>query len=167
MGEDDGAVTITAVIPALFQLGLAAVLVVTGFMTLGQDYVYAGRDISGTAHFVGFAFVVVAVPLALVGVANGFGRVVVDAGGVRMRTVHTRRHAKWDELVGIDFGRVPFVGTAVVFRTEQGAPFGTGILRVRRRGNVFELAVALDRFDHDELAGERLRRYLDSNGLYA
>ncbi|MFN8105024.1 MAG: hypothetical protein U0U69_11230 [Acidimicrobiia bacterium] len=167
MGNDEASVTITAVVPALLQLALAAVLVVTAVMTLGQDYVYAGSDVSGAAHFTGIAFIVAAVPLTVVGIANLLARVVVDTDGVRMRTALARRQARWDELVGIDFGRVPLVGTAVVFRTEDGAAFGTGVLRVRRRGNVFELAEALDSFHRDDLAGERLRRYVDSSGLYA
>lgn len=160
-------ITITAVISGLTQLGLAAVLLVTASMTLSQDYTYAGQDVSGAAHATGVAFIVVAVPLALVGVANLVGRVVVDAGGIRVRTLVMRRKAGWDDLVGVDFGHVRLVGTAIVFRTERGDSFGSGILRVRRRGNVFELATALDRFGQDVLAGERLRRYLDSNGLYA
>lgn len=164
---DDPTVTITAVVAATLQLGLAAVLVVTAVMTLGQDYVYAGQDVSGAAHFMGVAFVVFAVPLCVVGVANLVGRVVVGESGVRVRTLLTVREAAWDDLVDIDLGRVPFVGVAVAFRTEHGDTFGSGILRVRRRGNVFELAAALDRFGRDSLAGERLRRYLDSNGLYA
>lgn len=160
-------IAITAQIPAVLQLGLAAVLAVTGAMALGEDYVYQGVDVSGPAHVMGALFCVAAALLALVGGANLAGRVVVDADGITVRTVRGRRRAAWPELVGIDFGRVPFVGDAIVFRTERGDAFGSGILRVRRRGNVFELAEALDRFGEDGLAGERLRRYIDSNGLYA
>ncbi|MBX7161247.1 MAG: PH domain-containing protein [Acidimicrobiia bacterium] len=164
---DEDAVTINALVPAALQLGLAAVLAVTAVMTLGQEYVYAGSDVSGAAHFMGYVFIVAAVPLALVGVANLVGRVVVDRRGVRVRTLLARREVAWDDLVGVDLDRVPFVGTAVAFRTETGDLFGTGVLRVRRRGNVFAFAEGLDRFDQDDLAGERLRRYLDSNGLFA
>lgn len=167
MTPDDDAVTITAAVPAVMQLGLAAVLVVTAVMTLGQDYVYAGDDVSGPAHFMGFVFLVAAVPLVAAGVANVVGRVVVDGNGVRVRTVLARREAAWDDLVAVDLGRVPFVGTAVTFRTGSGGELGSGVLRVRRRGNVFALAAALDRFGHDDLSGERLRRYVDSNGLFA
>lgn len=165
MGGDT--VTITVLIPAVLQLGLAAILAVTGTMALGADYVYEGVDVSRPAHVMGALLCAAAAGLAVVGVANLAGRVVVDRSGVTVRTVRGRRRAAWPELVGIDFGRIPFVGDGVVFRTERGDTFGTGVLRVRRRGNVFELAEALDRFAQDGLAGERLRRYIDSNGLYA
>lgn len=160
-------VTVTALIPAVLQLGLGAVLAVTGLMALGEEYVYQGVDVSTPAHVMGILFCVSAAVLGVVGVTNLVGRVVVDRTGVTVRTVRGRRRADWPELVGIDFGRVPLVGSAVVFRTERGDAFGTGVLRVRRRGNVFELAEALDRFGQDGLAGERLRRYIDSNGMYA
>lgn len=153
---------------AAVQSILAALCIVVGVIGLSMRFQAGDRDVTGGGHLLSGGIAVAGGILAVLGVLNSASRVVVSRRGISFRSIARKRDCTWEDLVGIDFGSAPgILGTTVVCCTETGERIGTGVLRVSRRTNVFAFGEALDAFGHDSLAGERLRRYLESNGLFA